>query len=1081
MATLGLNPLLPQLSPTPPSATATNGHRALIQQCTTLNQLKQIHAQMLRTNMLHDPYASSELFTAAAFSSFSTLDYARKVFDQIPQPNLYAWNTLIRALASSSDPIQSVLVFIRMLHESPSHPNKFTFPVLIKAVAEQRCFLIGKAVHGMAIKTSFGSDVFVLNSLIHFYASCGHLGLAYLVFEMIEGKDIVSWNSMVTGFVHGGCPEKALEMFERMESEGVSPDAVTMVSVMSACAKKMDLKFGRRVCDYIERNGMKMNLQLCNAMIDMFVKCGEVEIARGLFDNMEKRDVVSWTTMIDGYAKMSEYGIARDIFDSMPRKEIPAWNVLISAYEQNGKPKEALAIFRELQLSKSAKPDQVTLLSMLSACAQLGAMDIGEWIHGYIKKQGIQLNRNLATSLIDMYSKSGDVEKALEVFHSINHKDVFVWSAMIAGLAMHGRGEAAMKLFVKMQEVKTKPNFVTFTNLLCACSHSGLVDEGKRLFDQMERMYGVVPEVKHYACMVDMLGRAGHLEEAMQFIENMPLAPSASVWGALLSACCIHGNLELAEKACSHLLDIEPGNHGAYILLSNLYAKSENWEGVSRLRQQMRDSGLKKEQGCSSIEINGTVNEFIVGDIAHALSRNIYAKLDEIMARLRSHGYVANTSHVLQFVEEEDMKVTALKLHSEKLAIAFGLINMNRPQPIRIVKNLRVCGDCHTVAKLVSKVYNRDIVLRDRYRFHHFSEGHCSCGDYCTFILPMEALMHKLPFSTHNLRSHSPPGLLRLRRPCALSFDPRSCSLTKTRINGLTLFRGKDARVVVKSNLTHEADVGIEFDTDMPGIQQLGSSVRVKFQLHKDCMYGEQFLLVGNHPAIGSWDPMNAIALSWSEGNMWSVEMDLPVDTTMQYKFILRGSDGEQIWQPGSDRILKPWESMNTIVVTEDWENVEEQKITECKQVSKNQLEQNITGIQHVMEQSEGMGIKGKVPGDQDMQQFEELTMEQNFALICASTTTFNKGLVDSHDNRQLEPEEHIETHKTKEKQEEDEKSLTIYQMGSARLYNLFPTKVESTEEAATSLELESSSTITDATIQNDERTTDFTSDNLSA
>ncbi|CAN1846424.1 Pentatricopeptide repeat-containing protein At2g29760, chloroplastic [Linum perenne] len=1051
MATLGLNPLLPQLSPTPPSATATNGHRALIQQCTTLNQLKQIHAQMLRTNMLHDPYASSELFTAAAFSSFSTLDYARKVFDQIPQPNLYAWNTLIRALASSSDPIQSVLVFIRMLHESPSHPNKFTFPVLIKAVAEQRCFLIGKAVHGMAIKTSFGSDVFVLNSLIHFYASCGHLGLAYLVFEMIEGKDIVSWNSMVTGFVHGGCPEKALEMFERMESEGVSPDAVTMVSVMSACAKKMDLKFGRRVCDYIERNGMKMNLKLCNAMIDMFVKCGEVEIARGLFDNMEKRDVVSWTTMIDGYAKMSEYGIARDIFDSMPRKEIPAWNVLISAYEQNGKPKEALAIFRELQLSKSAKPDQVTLLSMLSACAQLGAMDIGEWIHGYIKKQGIQLNRNLATSLIDMYSKSGDVEKALEVFHSINHKDVFVWSAMIAGLAMHGRGEAAMKLFVKMQEVKTKPNFVTFTNLLCACSHSGLVDEGKRLFDQMERVYGVVPEVKHYACMVDMLGRAGHLEEAMKFIENMPLAPSASVWGALLSACCIHGNLELAEKACSHLLDIEPGNHGAYILLSNLYAKSENWEGVSRLRQQMRESGLKKEQGCSSIEINGTVNEFIVGDIAHPLSRNIYTKLDEIMARLRSHGYVANTSHVLQFVEEEDVKEKALKLHSEKLAIAFGLISTNPPQPIRIVKNLRVCGDCHTVAKLISKVYNRDIVLRDRYRFHHFSGGHCSCGDYC---------------------------------------------LTKTRINGLTLFRGKDARVVVKSNLTHEADVGIEFDTNMPGIQQLGSSVRVKFQLHKDCMYGEQILLVGNHPAIGSWDPMNAIALSWSEGNMWSVEMssdisnwlttrnlgqDLPVDTTMQYKFILRGSGGEQIWQPGSDRILKPWESMNTIVVTEDWENVEEQKITECKQVSKNQLEQNITGIQHVMEQSEGMGIKGKVPGDQDMQQFEELTMEQNFALICASTATFNKGLVDSHDNRQLEPEEHIETHETKEKQEEDEKSLTIYQMGSARLYNLFPTKVESTEEAAASQELESSSTIIDATIQNDERTTDFTSDNLSA
>nr|AFN53666.1 hypothetical protein [Linum usitatissimum] len=721
-------------SPTPASATATNvGDRALFQQCTSFKQLKQIHAQMLRTNKLHDPYAASELFTAAAFSSFSALDYARKVFDQIPQPNLYSWNILIRALATSSDPIQSVLVFIRMLHDSPFGPNKFTFPVLIKAVAERRCFLVGKAVHGMAIKTSFGDDVFVLNSLIHFYASCGHLDLAYLVFEMIEGnnKDIVSWNSMVTGFVQGGYPDKALDLFERMRNEGVHPNAVTMVSVMSACAKTMNLTLGRKVCDYIDRNEMMMNLNVCNATIDMFVKCGEVEIARGLFDNMEKRDVVSWTTIIDGYAKMSEHGIARDIFDSMPRKDIPAWNVLISGYEQSGRPKEALAIFRELQLTKSgARPDQVTLLSTLSACAQLGAMDIGEWIHGYIKKERIQLNRNLATSLIDMYSKSGDVEKAIEVFHSIGNKDVFVWSAMIAGLAMHGRGEAAIELFLDMQETQVKPNSVTFTNLLCACSHSGLVDEGKRLFDEMERVYGVVPKTKHYSCMVDVLGRAGHLEEALKFIEGMPLAPSASVWGALLGACCIHGNLELAEKACSRLLEIEPGNHGAYVLLSNLYAKTGDWEGVSELRQQMRDSGLKKETGCSSIEIDGTVHEFIVGDNAHPLSRDIYAKLDEIMARLRSHGYVANTLCMLQFVEEEEMKEKALKLHSEKMAIAFGLIRADSQQAIRIVKNLRVCRDCHTVAKMVSKVYGRDIVLRDRYRFHHFSGGHCSCQDY---------------------------------------------------------------------------------------------------------------------------------------------------------------------------------------------------------------------------------------------------------------------------------------------------------------------------------------------------------------
>ncbi|KAK9280629.1 hypothetical protein L1049_014325 [Liquidambar formosana] len=670
--------------PNPTSITVNNdryfaNHPILsaIEQCSDTKQLKQVHAQMLRIGLFFDPYSASKLITASSLSPFSSLDYAQQVFDQIPHPNLYTWNTLIRAYASSLDPNQSFLVFLKMLHRCPEFPNKFTFPFVIKAASELLASRVGRVCHGM-----------------------------------------------------GGCPEEALELFRGMEAENMKPNDVTMVGVLSACAKKLDLEFGRWVHSYIERNKISLGLTLSNAMLDMYTKCGSVEDAKRLFDEMPEKDIVSWTTMLAGYAKLGEYDAARRVFDAMPRQDIAAWNALISAYEQSGKPKEALAIFHELQLSQLAKPDEVTLVSTLSACSQLGAMDLGGWIHVYMKKQGMKLNFHLTTSLIDMYSKCGNLEKALEVFFSVQRKDVFVWSAMIAGLAMHGRGREAIDLFLKMQEAKVKPNAVTFTNLLCACSHTGLVEEGRLFFNQMKPVYGIVPVVKHYACMVDILGRAGLLEEAVELIEKMPIAPSASVWGALLGACRIHGNVDLAEHACSRLLELEPRNHGAYVLLSNIYAKSGKWERVSGLRKLMRDSGVKKEPGGSSIEANGIVHEFLVGDNSHPLSKKIYSKLDEITTSLKSVGYVPDKSHLLQLVEEDDVKEQALYLHSEKLAIAFGLLSMAHSQPIRIVKNLRVCGDCHSFAKLISRLYDREILLRDRYRFHHFRGGQCTCMDY---------------------------------------------------------------------------------------------------------------------------------------------------------------------------------------------------------------------------------------------------------------------------------------------------------------------------------------------------------------
>ncbi|GJY47222.1 pentatricopeptide repeat-containing protein [Tanacetum coccineum] len=685
---------------------------------------------MLRNGLFSDPFSASTLVSALALSDLKEIGYARKVFDEIAEPNVYSWNVLIRAYSSSEVPIESVLMFRRMICGGGVLPNKFTFPFVIKACAEVLDLRVGEVFHGMVVKMSLGSDIYVLNSLIHFYASCGCLDLAYRVFCNMRVRDVVSWNSMITGFAQGDCPNEALELFREMQGGSLKPDKVTMMSVLTACTKKLDLDVGRWVHSNIERNGIGGSLNLNNALLDMYTKCGSVEDAKKLFDKMREKDIVSWTTMLVGYAKSGDYVTARKYFDIMPNQDIAAWNALISACEQSGKPKEALAIFSELKVSYKAEPDEVTLVSTLSACAQVGAMDVGGWIHVYIKKHNVKLSCHLATSLIDMYSKCGDLNKASEVFSYVDNKDVFVWSAMIAGLAMHGHGRDAIDLFNKMQEFNIRPNGVTFTNLLSACSHTGLVKEGQDFFKKMKPVYGITPGVKHYACMVDMLGRAGHLEEAIELIKTMPMPPLASVWGALLGACKLHLNEDVAEQASTRLLELEPWNHGAYVLLSNIYAKLGKWDKVAKLRKRMKDVGLKKEPGCSSIEVDGSFHEFIVGDNTHPQSKRIYTKLNEVSEKIKLIGYEPNRSQVLQCVEEEDMQEQALHLHSEKLAIAFGLISLKKGQPIRVMKNLRVCGDCHTVAKLISKVYDREILLRDRYRFHHFKAGDCSCKDY---------------------------------------------------------------------------------------------------------------------------------------------------------------------------------------------------------------------------------------------------------------------------------------------------------------------------------------------------------------
>lgn len=392
---------------------------------------------------------------------------------------------------------------------------------------------------------------------------------------------------------------------------------------------------------------------------------------------------------------------------------------------------DALDLFHKM-LQEGVKPNQFTLVSALTACANLIALDQGRWIHVYIGKNEIKMNERLLASLIDMYAKCGEIEFAAKVFcneHGLKRK-VWPWNAMIGGFAMHGKSKEAIHLFEQMQTEKVSSNNVTFVALLNACSHGDMVEEGRDYFKSMGMSNGIEPQIEHYGCMVDLLGRAGLLKEAEELISSMPMAPDAAIWGALLGACRIHKDIERGEQIGKIITELDSNHIGCHVLLANMYSACGRWNEARIVRDKIGVSGRKKIPGCTSIELNGRFHEFLVGDRSHPETKKLYLFLDEMASKLKIAGYIPKLGEVLLDIDEEEDKETALSEHSEKLAIAFGLMNTAPGTPIRIVKNLRVCGDCHQATKFISKVYDRQIIVRDRIRYHHFKDGNCSCKDY---------------------------------------------------------------------------------------------------------------------------------------------------------------------------------------------------------------------------------------------------------------------------------------------------------------------------------------------------------------
>ncbi|KAF8389555.1 hypothetical protein HHK36_024071 [Tetracentron sinense] len=659
---------------------------SLSDSCKNMRDLKQIHAQIIKEE---NPFAAAKLISFCAVSPHGSIDYAKTLFHQQQNPTVLAWNSLIRGLSSNKKPLEAISSYQNMLQRG-FLPNNFTFPFVLKACTESSMIQYGVLIHTHVIKTGLESDSYIQSSLIHLYAIGKDLGAAKKLFDKCSEMDVVSWNSMIDGYVKCGGMKLAKSVFERM-----------------AC---------RDVVSW-------------NTMINGYGILGNIEEAKKLFDKMPERNVVSWNSMLAGYVKCGDVENACRIFREIPQRDVVSWNALLACYAQSGRSNEALSLFDEMQ-AVGVKPTEATIVSLLSACSHLGALNQGARLHTYINDHKIEINTILGTALTDMYAKCGSISRATEVFYSIESKDVLAWNTILIGMAMHGHSEVAHQLFKEMQDGGVAPDDITIVAMLSACSHAGMVEEGQRLLACMSSTYGIDPKVEHYGCVIDLLARSGLLEDAMDLIGTMPMEPNANAWGALLGGCRIHGNIDVGERVGKRLIDIQPHHSGRYVLLSNIYAAAKRWDDARNVRNLMKAKGVAKVPGVSMIELKGVVHRFVAGDQSHPESDHIYNKLSDISTRLKiAIGYSPDTEQVLFDIEEEE-KENALSVHSEKLAIAFGFLHMGPEDAIRIVKNLRVCRDCHDVTKLISKVYSREIIVRDRNRFHHFKEGGCSCMDY---------------------------------------------------------------------------------------------------------------------------------------------------------------------------------------------------------------------------------------------------------------------------------------------------------------------------------------------------------------
>ncbi|CAL8998239.1 unnamed protein product [Prunus brigantina] len=588
-----------------------------------------------------------------------------------------------------------------------------------------------KQAHAQIIVSGLAADSSLISHLLCFLALCPSTPFHYSLslYQSIKYPSVFATNNMIRCFAKSDSPPQSLLLFSSMLRTCVKPNNHTFTFLLQACSRALALNEGAQVHTVAVKLGFGGYVFVRNALIHLYCSCSRIECSKRLFEeNASSRDVVTWNSMLTAFVRDEQIGAAEKLFEEMPERDVISWSTMISGYVQNGRLEEGLECFKQMR-EKGMRLNEATLVSVLSASAQLGLHEHGRLVHSLVESLNFPLTVSLGTALIDMYAKCGCIEQSKLLFKNMPKKDIWTWNVMICGLASHGLGKEALALFQRFIDEGFHPVNVTFIGVLGACSRAGLVSEGRRHFKLMTEKYSILPEMEHYGCMVDMLGRAGFLDEAVQLIEKMTVPPDPVLWATLLGACKIHGSIELGEKIGKKLLKLDPTHDGHYVQLASIYAKARKWEDVIRVRRLLVEQNTNKAAGWSLIEAQGTVHKFVAGDREHERSLEIYKMLEKFGTRIAESGYSPNVSSVLHDIGEEE-KENAIKEHSERLAMAFGLLVTGAGDCIRIVKNLRVCEDCHEVSKIISKVFEREIIVRDGSRFHHFKDGKCSCLDY---------------------------------------------------------------------------------------------------------------------------------------------------------------------------------------------------------------------------------------------------------------------------------------------------------------------------------------------------------------
>ncbi|EXB25866.1 hypothetical protein L484_012292 [Morus notabilis] len=590
-------------------------YSAILQTCIGLDCVvlgKMVHAQIVASGFTSQAFVSVSLLNM--YAKLGLVEDSYKVFKSMREQNQVSWNAMISGYTSNGLHLEAFNLFLDMMYEGIS-TNMYTIISVSKAVGQLGDIDKGRVVHRYASDHHLDSSVRVGTALIDMYSKCESLSDARSIFYSNFANCEVNtpWNALVSGYSQCRYSQEALELFVTMCANGVQPDLYTYCSVFNAIAALKCMRFGKGVHGMVLKSESEIKTSVSNAIADAYSKCGLLEDVRKVFDSMEERDLVSWTTLVTAYSQCSEY-------------------------------EEALISFSKMR-EEGFIPNQYTFSTVLDACASLSSLDYGRLVHGLLCKSSLDDEKCTESALIDMYSKCGCLTEAKKVFERISNPDTVSWTAIISGYAQHGLVEDALHLFRRMEQLCMEVNSVTLLCILFACSHRGLVEEGLYFFRQMEECYGLVPEMEHYACIVDLLGRVGRLADAMEFIEEMPIEPNEMVWQTLLGACRVHGNVELGEIAAEKILAIRPEYSATYVLLSNTYMETGSYDDGISLRHMMKDRGVRKEAGCSWISIKGEVHKFYAGDQLHQQKDHIYAKLEELRTTIKSIDYVPDLSY----------------------------------------------------------------------------------------------------------------------------------------------------------------------------------------------------------------------------------------------------------------------------------------------------------------------------------------------------------------------------------------------------------------------------------------------------